>query len=86
MIGHISVNNSVQFMGVPAQGRESGFLFIWNLQAFVDCTGWGSGKYSNQDWGGIILDTNRITNVAWGASVDPSLAYLPQIPINLHTT
>ena len=29
-----------------------------------------------------MFDANSITKVAWGASVLPHLAYLPQIPIN----
>ena len=29
-----------------------------------------------------MLDANSIKNVAWGASFEPHLAYLPRIPVN----
>ena len=62
--------------------RGGGFPFTWNLQVCVEATGWGSGNYSNQDFGGENVGANSITNVAWGASVDASPANLPQILVN----
>ena len=82
IIGKLSVSDSVQFLGVTDECRGSGLPFIFNLQAFVDTTGWGSGNYYNQDWGGRIFDANSITNIAWGASINPCPAYLPQSPVN----
>ena len=82
IIGQISVNDSVQFLGVPNQGGGSGLALICNLQAHVEATGWGSGNYSNQDWGGSIFDAHSMTDVAWGASVNPRLAYFPRSPVN----
>ena len=71
IIGQLFVNNSVQFWGVPGKGGGSGLQFICNLQAQVEATGWVSGNYSNNDWGGSIFDANSIANVVWGDSVDP---------------
>ena len=82
IIRQLSINNSIQFLGVPNQGRGSGLLFIFNLQARVEATGWVSANYSNKDWGGGIFNANIITNVAWSDSVDPLLAYLPRSSIN----
>ena len=45
----------------------------------------GKWKYFNQDWGGRIFGASSITNVTWGASADPCLAYLLQSPVNPHT-
>ena len=60
----LSVNNSVQFWGVPDQGWGSSFLFIYNLLDRVEAIGWGSGNYSNQYWGGSFDDAYSTTNVA----------------------
>ena len=52
--------------------------------ARVEATGWVSGNYYNQDWGGRFNDDNNIVDVTWGASVYPWPAYLPRIPVNPH--
>ena len=82
IIGKISINDSVQFLGVTAQAWGNGLPFLCNLQETYEATGWGSGNYSIQDWGGSMLDTNIITNIAWGASVNPLPAYLSRSPVN----
>ena len=45
IIGQLSVNNSVQFLGFPDQGRGSGLPFVINMKALVEATGWDS--YNN---------------------------------------
>ena len=47
----------------------------------VEATGWLSENYYNKDWGERFNRDYRMTTVAWGASVDPCLAYLPLIPV-----
>ena len=71
IIGQLSVNDSVQFLGLSDQAWVTRMRYICNLQALVGATWWGSGKYSNQVWGGSMFDAYIITNVVWGASVDP---------------
>ena len=60
------------FLGFSYQACGSGFLYIANLLAVVEATGWGSFNNSNHIWWGRFNDTNRITNFAWGASVNTS--------------
>ena len=82
IIEQLSINDSVQFLGVTAQAWGRGFTFLYNLQAPSEATGWISGHYSNQYWGGSMFNSNSIKNVAWGASVDPRPAYLPWSTVN----
>ena len=81
-IGQLSVNDSVQLLGLSDQAWETGMPFICILQARVEAIGWVSDNYFNQYWLGRILNANIITNVAWGDSVNPRPAYFPQIPVN----
>ena len=50
IIGKLSVNDSFHFLSVPDQGGESGLPFVYNRQASVDATGWGSSNNSNRNW------------------------------------
>ena len=72
IIGHLSVNNNVQILGVPAQAWGRGLPFLCNLQAPNEVTVWVIGKYSNQEWGGSMFKTYKMTHVTLGASVDAS--------------
>ena len=76
-IGQISINDSVQFLGFTDQAWGSGLPFIFNLLSRVEATGWGIVNYPNQDWVGGFNDAYSMTNVTWGASIDPRPAYLP---------
>ena len=69
--GQLSVNNSIQFLCLSNQSWESGFPIICNLMAHVEATGWESGNYSNQGWGGRFNNANIITNDSWVDSVSP---------------
>ena len=40
IIGKLSINGSVQFLGIPDFVRGSGLSFIKNLQSPTDPTGW----------------------------------------------
>ena len=46
IIGEISINGSVQFIGL-SQIWGSRFLYIFNLQAHVEATGWGVSSNGN---------------------------------------
>ena len=81
-IGQLSVNDSVQFLGLSDQSWGSGLLFIANLLAQVKYAGWGSANNSNQIHGVRFNNANSIENVAWGASIYSCPAYLPQSPVN----
>ena len=50
IIGKFSINGSVQLLGVPNFVRNSGLLFIENLQATTVPSGWGYANTSNQNW------------------------------------
>ena len=86
IIGQLSINHSVHFLGIRGHGGGSGLSFLTNLQAPADTTGWGNGHTSNHNWVEIRFGPHSMTNVAWGASVDPRLDYLQQSPVNLCTT
>ena len=84
IIGQLSVNNSVQFWGVPNQSVGIGLPFICNLLYRVEAIGWGSGNCSNQVWGSRFNDAYSMTNVAWVDSINPLLSYLLQSHVNPH--
>ena len=84
-IGKLSVNDSVQFLVLSDQAKGSRLLYIANLLAQVEATGWGSSNNYNQSWGGHFNDANNITNVAWGISINASPTNLmrsPELPLS----
>ena len=72
MIRKLSVNGSVQFLGLYDQAWGGGLPYISNLLAQVESTGWGSSNNYNKNWGRRFKDVNRITNIDWGASISAS--------------
>ena len=86
IIGQLSVNDSVQFLGLSDQALVTGMPFIYNLWALSEPTGWVSANNSDQNWGISMFDANRLTNVAWVASVNSRTAYLPRSPVNPRAT
>ena len=82
IIGQLSANGSVQFLGLAGPTWGTGMLFIYNLKDPGDHTGSVSANSYNQNWGVSMLDANRITNITCGDSVDTHPAYLPRSPIN----
>ena len=73
IIGQLSVNDSVQFLGLSGQSWGSELTFIWNLLDHVETTGRVSGNYSDQGWVGKSKNSNIITNVAWVLLLTPAL-------------
>ena len=49
IIGQLSINDSIQFLGVLDQSQGRGLPFPCNLQSSSEATGWGSGHTSNQN-------------------------------------
>ena len=82
IIRQLSVNDSVQFWGLPDQAGGSGFPFICNLLDHVEATGWESGKYPNQEWGGRFNNPSSIMNIIWGTSADNRQYHLPRSHVN----
>ena len=74
------------FWVCPTKPGEVGCRFFCNPLDQVEETGWGSGNYSNKYWGGGFNNSNSITNVSWGAYVDPCPDYLPWSSVNTHAT
>ena len=52
IIGQLSVNDIVQFLGLSDQSWGNGLSFITNLLAHAEATGWVSFNNSNQNWVG----------------------------------
>ena len=77
IIRQLSINNSVQFLGVPYQAWGFGLLFLSNLQAPAEATGWVIRNYTNHDFRRSMLGANIITNIACGTYIDASPANLP---------
>ena len=84
IIGQLSVNNSVQFLGLSDQAWGSTLLYIANLLAQVEAKCGGSSNSSNKNWGGHFNNANSIINISWGDSVDAHPTYLPWISMNPH--
>ena len=82
IIRQLSINNSVQFWGIPDFVGGSGLLFLPNLQDPADPKGWVNGGTYNQNWRRIKFGPYSINSVTWGASVYPCPAYLRRITIN----
>ena len=69
IIVELSVNGSVQFLGLSDQVWGSGLPYIAKLRAQVEATGLSSSNNSNQSWGARFNDDNIITNLALGAYI-----------------
>ena len=82
IIGQLSINGGVQFLGIFDFFRNSGLLSTENLQAPTVPTGWAHANTSNNNWevspGGPYI----MWSVTWGSTVPSSLAYMPRIPDN----
>ena len=53
VIGQLSINRSVEILGIPAEAWGRGFSLIKNLQAPTVPYDWGYADTSNQNWGVI---------------------------------
>ena len=85
ILGKISINGSVKLLGIPDFIRNSGPLFVENLQSPTVPSGWGNADTSNQNWG--VLPGGPYINVAmsWGSTVLVCLDYAPWSPKSPHT-
>ena len=81
--GQLSINGSVQFLGIPDFSRDSGFSFIENLQAPTIPTSWKHINTSNHNWGVILWGTYIMCSVPWDSTVPARPTYMPKIPENL---
>ena len=70
------------FGGLPDHGGVSRLRFICNMLAHVEATGWKSGNYYNQDWGGGFNYAYSITKFAWGDYIYPRLDFFLQRSVN----
>ena len=82
ILGQISVNISVELLGIPHFRRTSGPIYTENLMASYDTTGWGDGVTSNHKW--LVQPGGPYSNVsmAWGNTIPACSAYMPRIPEN----
>ena len=93
IIGELSINGSVQFIGL-SQIWGSGFLYIVNLQAHFEATGWGSSFNGNPgsgtpgsgtitgSWGGGFSHYTVYLGVNWDRYINASPTGSPRIPIS----
>ena len=51
IIGQLSINRSVELLGIPKFSRKSGLLFIENLKSLTVTTVWGHDDTFNHNWG-----------------------------------
>ena len=82
-IGQIYINGSAQLLGIPGFSRNSGLLFIENLQDPTMPTGWGHGDNSNNNWGPSPGGTYSMWSVAQVTTTPAYLDYMPRSPDNL---
>ena len=68
-IDQISINGSVEILGIPAEAWECGFTFIDNIQAPTVTSGWGGVDTSNQNWRFTLGGPYGNDTVAWGSNV-----------------
>ena len=76
IIGQLSINDSLQFLGVSVQAWERGLPFLLNMQAPAVATGWESGHTSNKNWEGSMFDANRNYKHCLGCFRRPSSGLL----------
>ena len=82
IIGQLSINKSVPFLGILDFVKGSGLLFLPNLQAPTDPIVWGHGGTSNHNWGVIPGGPYRNTSVTWGTAVTSRMDYMPRSKVN----
>ena len=76
IIGGLSVNYSVQFLGLSDQSWGSVLPYISNLLDNVESTEWVSSNHFNHIWGGCFNDSNNIINDTLSASIGASCTNL----------
>ena len=85
VIGQLSINGSVQFLGIPNFFGNSGLLFIENLKSPTVTPGWGHSYTTTKNWLVIPVGPYRMWSVPWVSTVPSHLAYMPGSPENPRT-
>ena len=80
----ISVNGSVELLGIPADAFGCGLPFHKNVLAPTVTHGWGYTGTSNQNWPVILGGPYNNVVVAWSGAVPARPAYMPMSPDNVH--
>ena len=78
ILGQISINGSVIFLGIPNLHRTSEPMFTENLLASHDTTGWGDGGTSIQNWPVLPGGTYSNVSVPWCGAVPACPACMPR--------
>ena len=78
ILGQISINRSVQVLGLPDFNRTSGPMFIENLQVPYDNTGWGHGVTSNHTCPVTPWVPYHNISVTWHGAVPVCSSYFPR--------
>ena len=86
IIGQLSINSSVQFLGIPDFSRGSGLSFLPNLQAPTDPTGCVNGGTYNNNWEVRPGGPYSNTSVTWDTTVPACPDYMPMSLVNPRAT
>ena len=79
ILGHISINGSVEILGIPNFSSQP--MFTENLLAPHYTTVWGDCGTTNQNW---PVSWHRNLSVPWRGTVPSRPSYMPRIPDNTH--
>ena len=79
VISQLSINRSVEILGIPADAWGYGLPFIDNIQAPNVHYGWADANNSNQNLGVTPGGPYRNVVVAWVSTVPACSAYMPSI-------
>ena len=85
IVGELSINGSVQLLGIPDFVRNSELSFFQNLQAPTVTSGWGDADTSNKKLGVIPGGPYRNIAAAWVSTVTTHMDDMPRILENLRT-
>ena len=86
IVGELSINGSVQLLGIPDFVRNSELSFFQDLQAPTVTSGWGDADTSNKKRG--VIPGGPYINIvaAWVSTVTSHLDDMPRILENLRTS
>ena len=82
VIGQISINGCVNFLGISADAWGCGLLFIENVRAPTVLSGWGDCNTVNQNWGVTLRRPFGNITVALGSTVPDRPSYMTWSPEN----
>ena len=76
IIDKISINRSVQILGIPNFVRNSGLSFIEKLKDPTVPNSWGHANTTNQNWGVIPGFPYSMWSFPWGSTITASPDYI----------